>query len=174
MIPADVATLRIITYPDPRLWKICAPIERFDDRVAALADRMLELMHAANGIGLAGPQVGLLLRIFVCNVTGEEQDDMIFVNPELADLEGRVEGEEGCLSIPEVTVTLERARSCTIKARDPAGRPVERAGVDLLARCWQHECDHLEGRLITDRMSEADRIANRRALKELEARFKRR
>lgn len=172
MIPNDLAGIKIIYYPDPRLRKICASIHTFDDALARLAEHMLELMHAAQGIGLAAPQVGVLGRLFVCNVTGDRADDMIFVNPVLDAMEGNVEGEEGCLSIPEVTVNVQRALSCTLKGYDLNGRAIEKAGAELLSRCWQHECDHLEGRLITDRMSEADAIANRRALKSLEARYK--
>ncbi len=174
MIPTDVAALEIIKYPDPRLRRPCAPIEVFDDTLVALAGRMLELMHAAQGVGLAAPQVGVLVRLFVCNVTGESADDMIIVNPRLDDLVGSIESEEGCLSIPEVTVNVRRALGCTLKGCDLKGHAIELAGAELLARCWQHECDHLDGRLITDQMSEADTIANRRVLKSLEAQYKQR
>lgn len=165
--------ISLIKHPDPRLKKLCAPVNTFDDGLARLARRLLELMRAANGIGLAAPQAGVPVRLFVCNVTGEPGDDHIFVNPTLTDLEGRVEGEEGCLSIPDVTVRVQRARSCRIHAVDTAGRPIEMAGEDLLARCWQHECDHLDGRLIIDYMSEGDRLANRKHLKRLESDFRR-
>lgn len=168
----DIAALQIIKYPDPRLRKVCQPVEAFDESLRRLAERMLELMHAHKGIGLAAPQVGLLLRMFVCNVTEEARDDMVFVNPEVFDLEGQATGEEGCLSIPDVTINVRRAVRCTIAAKTPAGQPIEKTGADLLARCWQHECDHLDGRLITDRMSEADRIANRRILKQLESEYR--
>ncbi len=97
---------------------------------------------------------------------------MILLNPELTDLQGQVAGEEGCLSIPDVTVEIRRAESCTLLAQDLNGEPIRATGIDLVARCWQHECDHLNGRLITDRMAEAEKIANRRALKTLEAEFK--
>lgn len=174
MTGIDIKALKIVNYPDPRLRKACKPVDAFDHTLAALVEHMLELMHDAKGIGLAGPQVGILRRLFICNVTGEPGDDMIFINPELTDLEGDVEGDEGCLSIPEVTVKVRRASSCTIKARNLHGEPIESLGADLVARCWQHECDHLEGRLITDRMSQADKIANRKTLKNLESDYKRR
>lgn len=169
----DTAKLRIIKYPDPRLRQVCEPVTHFDDSLRALALRMLELMHDAKGVGLAAPQVGVLSRMFVCHAIADPEDHMILVNPELADLQGQAVGEEGCLSIPDVTVEIRRAESCTILAQDLNGEPVRATGVDLVARCWQHECDHLNGRLITDRMSEADKIANRRVLKTLEAEFKR-
>ena len=168
----DSTTLKIIKYPDPRLRKVCKPVTHFDDSLRTLALRMLELMHEAKGVGLAAPQVGVLVRMFVCQPIVESEDHMILLNPELTDLQGQVAGEEGCLSIPDVTVEIRRAESCTLLAQDLNGEPIRATGVDLVARCWQHECDHLNGRLITDRMAEAEKIANRRALKTLEAEFK--
>ncbi len=168
----DLAALRIINYPDPRLRKVCKPVEAFDEELAGLAGRMLELMRESQGIGLAAPQVGKLIRLFVCNVTGDPKDDLVFVNPVLSDLAGHIEGEEGCLSIPDVTVTMQRAASCRMTARDLSGKPIDKKAELLMARCWQHECDHLNGRLIVDQMSETDRIANRRKLRELERSFK--
>ncbi|MFQ5592095.1 MAG: peptide deformylase [Phycisphaerae bacterium] len=163
----DLSTLRIVRYPDPILKKTCAPVEQFGEELRGLTERMLELMKQGGGIGLAGPQVGLLIRIFVCNATGEPQDDLVCVNPHLSDLCGAGDAEEGCLSIPGVTVTMRRATKATIKACDAEGRSFVRTGLDLVARVWQHEADHLEGRLITDHMSTADEISNRRALKQL-------
>jgi len=166
--------LRVIHYPDARLKQVCAPIDKVDDTVRALATRMLELMRVEDGIGLAAPQVGVLQRLFVCSVPGTDKDgkkrDLVFVNPVLQDFEGEDVAEEGCLSIPDVLVRVRRPTACTITGLDLEGNPIALRGTDLLARCWQHECDHLDGRLITDRMSEMDRIANRKALKRLESR----
>src|SRR5437870_3788655 len=106
----DAALLsHLILYPDPRLRHKCAPVEHFGDRLAAVAEGMLRLMRANRGVGLAGPQVGLAERIFVCNPTGNPEDDRVYVNPELLDLSGSIEAEEGCLSIPEVRVMVRRA-----------------------------------------------------------------
>lgn len=171
-MPLDLAGLHIIEYPHPLLKKKCAPVDLFDESLGQLAARMLELMHAERGIGLAAPQVGVLRRVFVANVTGEPGDDRIFVNPRLTDLSGVIESDEGCLSIPEVTVHVRRAASCVIEAVDLRGNAFRLRGDGLSARCWQHECDHLDGRLITDRMSEAERIANRKALRALERRYR--
>jgi peptide deformylase len=169
---SDLGRMRIIIYPDPRLRKACKPVEQFDKDLAALAERMIELMHEAKGVGLAAPQVGVLQRLFVCNTTGEPNDNRVFVNPTLTDLTGDVESEEGCLSIPDVTVPIRRANACVIEAQDLSGKRITFQAADLPARCWQHECDHLDGRLIIDRMSETDRIAQRRTLKQLESQFK--
>ena len=172
MIRIDPAKLRIIKYPDPRLRKLCQPVEAFDDWLARVADRMLSLMHGAAGIGLAAPQVGLALRMFICNVTGNRADDQVFVNPELSDFGELVEGDEGCLSIPDVTVAVRRYSECTMHAQDVTGKSIEAKSSAILARCWQHEYDHLDGRLIVDVMSEADKIANRRILKQLESAYR--
>lgn len=172
-MPLDVAALTIITYPDARLRKVCQEIDRFDEEMAALAERMFQLMRQQEGVGLAAPQVGVLLRMFVCNPTGDPKDDHVYVNPRLSDFAEQSDREEGCLSIPDVTVNVRRPMTCRMQAFDLQGRPIEEAGSDLLARCWQHECDHLEGRLIIDRMSESDKIANRKAIRQLEADDKR-
>jgi peptide deformylase len=165
----DIEKLRIIEYPDPRLRKVCKPVETFDDWLQRLAVRMLKLMHESEGVGLAAPQVGILRRVLVCNVTGDPKDDQIFVNPRLTDFIGHADGEEGCLSLPEIRVTVRRPVGCTIHAFDVTGKAIDYAGEGLFARCWQHESDHLDGRLIIDYMSEADRIANRRSIKYLES-----
>lgn len=167
----ELNELAIVHYPDPCLRKVCDPITRFDDDLAALAARMIELMHAGRGVGLAAPQVGLLVRMFVMNATGEPGDDMVFVNPEIRDMTGSKEAEEGCLSIPEVYVQVRRAAKCRIVAKSVTGDPIEFEGEDLAGRIWQHETDHLNGVLILDRMGPSDRIATRKKLRELEAAY---
>lgn len=161
--------LRILSYPDPALRTPAEPVERVDDAVRAVARRMIELMYEARGVGLAGPQVGLPWRIFVANTTGEPGDDRVFINPVLRDPARQTERyEEGCLSLPEITGEITRPVSITIDALDEQGQPFTLTGAGLDARCWQHECDHLDGILILDRMTPADRDANRRAIRELE------
>jgi peptide deformylase len=166
---ADSLPTRITVYPDPRLRQACAPVEEFDERTAALAKRMLELMTEGNGVGLAGPQAGICRRIFVANPTGEPGDDHVYINPELFDLTGSVEAEEGCLSLPDIRVNVRRARVCCIRAQDVTGKVFEQQGEGLIARIWQHETDHLDGRLIIDRMDSTDKIANRKKISQLEA-----
>lgn len=168
----DPEQLRIIDYPHPCLRQAAAPVEQFDQRLSRLAQRMFELMRAAKGVGLAAPQVGISTRMFVMNATGEPGDDLIVVNPKLSDRRGGAEGEEGCLSIPEVRVQIRRATRCHLAAQDVHGKPFERDGADMICRIWQHELDHLDGVLIIDRMGPTDRIATRRALQELEAKFR--
>ncbi len=169
--PQFVSILSIVKYPDPRLRQVCVPIVEFGDDLRRLTERMLQLMKDRNGVGLAGPQLGIMQRLFVCNHTGEPGDNQILINPQLSNLEGSAEGEEGCLSIPDVLVPIRRAQRCTIEAQDVDGNQFELAGQDLRARVWQHEHDHLQGKLILDYMDEASRIANRRIIKQLEASF---
>ena len=170
----DLDRLTIIRYPDPGLVRVAEPITDFGPALAALAERMLVMMAQANGVGLAAPQLGLALRLFVCNHTAEPEDNRVVVNPELHDLEGAAEGDEGCLSIPDVTVRVRRPERCRLVARDVTGAQYEVIGDGLQARVWQHENDHLDGKLILRYMDEADRLANRRAIKSLEDAFKRR
>ena len=164
-----IESLGVICYPDARLRKPSVPVEAFDDRLRRLADRMLALMADHRGVGLAAPQVGVNLRLFVCNPSGEPDGQRVYVNPVITEMVGAVEGDEGCLSLPDVTVPIRRAPRCRLRAFDLTGTPLEREGQDLEARVWQHEVDHLNGVLIIDRMSPMDRIATRRTLKSLEA-----
>lgn len=170
-LDVPLEALHIIKYPDPRLKQTAAPVERFDAELAAFVQRMIELMHAGRGVGLAAPQVGVLRRIFVANPTGEPSDNVVFINPELHDLTGSAEAEEGCLSIPQVYVQVKRATQCTIRAQHPDGTPFELKLEDFIARICQHEHDHLNGTLILDRMGPSDRIATKKRLKELEVEF---
>ena len=164
--------LRLVYYPDPVLSRVCADVTEFGPQLRALALRMLELMREHNGVGLAAPQVGVAIRLFVCNSTGDPADNLICVNPRLKDLHGAEEKEEGCLSITGVTVMVRRALEVTLEAQSLSGESFSRKGRDLEARIWQHEVDHTHGRLIIDAMSPADAIANRRALRQLEADYK--
>lgn len=161
------ARLRIVQFPEPVLRQRTRPVEVFDDALADLTRRMIALMHEAKGVGLAAPQVGQSIRLFVCNHTGEPQDNQVVVNPVLLDFEGVEEKPEGCLSIPGVTVTMRRPARVRLTALNAQGEAYEIKGDDLRARIWQHETDHLDGKLIIDNMSEADEIANRKALKQL-------
>ncbi|MEM0913339.1 MAG: peptide deformylase [Planctomycetota bacterium] len=168
-MPVDPARLTIIHHPEPVLHRRAQAVESVDDEVRAVAQRMLELMHAAPGVGLAAPQVGLPWRLFVANPTGEPGDDAVFVNPELVDPTPETEsGEEGCLSLPDVRGPVTRPVGVTLKAVDEQGDPIERRAEGFEARVWQHEFDHLDGVLIVDRMTPADRRAVRRAMRALD------
>lgn len=167
----DWKKLKVIHYPDPRLRGRCKPVTEFNADLAVLAERMIELMHEHKGVGLAAAQVGVPLRIFVANPTDDRKNDRVYVNPELFDLEGAKEAEEGCLSIPDVHIIVRRPLRARIKAQDVTGAAFERAAEDFEARVWQHETDHLNGVLIIDKMGPSDRIASKKKLKELEEEF---
>ncbi|MCH7994998.1 MAG: peptide deformylase [Planctomycetes bacterium] len=169
MILPDPQKLRIELYPNPVLKKACTPIDRFGDDVQRFAEGMIELMLRAKGVGLSAPQVGVPIRLFVCNPTGEPGDSRIHVNPRFTELTGAAEMDEGCLSLPGVDVAMRRATTAVMQTQGALGNKMEITATDLLARIWQHEADHLEGRLIVDNMSTTDEITNRKILKQLKA-----
>lgn len=166
----DPAQLAIVHYPDPVLRARAKELTAVTPEVQAVARRMLELMHEAPGVGLAAPQVGLSWRLFVANATGKPEDDQVFINPVLVDPSRECHDyEEGCLSLPEIRGDIRRPTTISIEAIDLAGQRFKLTSSELPARIWQHEMDHLDGVLIIDRMNPLDRMANRRALKELES-----
>ena len=163
-------TLQIVCYPDPVLQKPAVPIGQVTDEIRAVARRMLELMQEAPGVGLAAPQVGLGWRLFVANPTQESNEGRAFVNPVLSNISKKMaDSEEGCLSLPGITAKIRRPVAITVEALDLDGKSFRLTSDEIAARVWQHEIDHLDGILILDRMSPIDKIANRRAVKELES-----
>jgi len=160
--------LKIINYPDPRLRRVSAKVEIFDEKLAALAARMFELMRQAKGVGLAAPQVGQNIRLFVVNHSGKPEDDRIFVNPVLFDADGDETASEGCLSLPTINVEVVRAKSAKMQAKDLTGKPIEQTETGYITRIWQHELDHLNGLLIIDHMGPTAKMESRKILKELE------
>lgn len=151
--------LPILRWPDPRLSQPCAPAV-LDDALRQLAADMLETMYAAPGRGLAAPQVGHLVRLFVMDVawkTGTPAP-MVFVNPEIAPFGDRVTGAEGCLSIPGPLTEVERLARVRVRWTDLDGSPREAAFDGFAAICVQHEYDHLDGILTLDRLSPEARV----------------
>ena len=163
--------LQIIEYPDPRLKKVSVPVEKFDSSLKLLAARMFELMRESRGVGLAAPQVGQNLRMFVMNHTGDPADDRVYINPELSEAEGSEEAEEGCLSLPGLNVRIIRDRTMRIRAKDLDGNDIDQVETGYIARVWQHEFDHLNGTLITDRMGAVAKMGARKLLRELEDKY---
>jgi len=164
--------LKIILYPDPRLKKMSQPVTEFNDQLRALAGQMLHLMREAKGVGLAAPQVGKNVRLFVMNPTGEAGDDHVYVNPVLSDMDGQDEAEEGCLSLPDIHIKVIRGKKVKIQAQDLDGTAFEQIASGFIPRVWQHEFDHLNGILLTDRMGPVAKMQNRKKLKELEDRYR--
>ena len=172
-VTADPTKLSIVHYPDPVLRETTVTVDPEDATVRAVAERMLALMHDAEGVGLAAPQVGLAWRLFVTNAGTADPVDRVYFNPELTlDADAPKESaEEGCLSLPGIHVQRSRPIRATIRATGLDGEPFEFSDDGFLARVWQHEFDHLEGVLIIDKMTPMERMNTRRTLKGLRLAF---
>jgi len=147
-----VSVLEIRVLGDPVLRKETKPVEAVTDDVRRLIDDMFETMRLAKGIGLAAPQVGRIERVAVIDVR-DSHGPLALVNPEIVERDGSIKGEEGCLSIPDVYDDVERSATVVVRALDRSGAPITVEAEDLLARCLQHEIDHLFGKLFIDHLS---------------------
>jgi len=145
----------ILVYPDPFLARKALPVAAVDDRVRALIRDMFETMYAAEGVGLAAPQVGVGKRVIVVDVSPVDETiaPVAVVNPEIVERKGSVTGVEGCLSVPGVQGGVCRAETGEVRGQDEQGRPVRIRAAGILSRALQHEIDHLDGVLFIDRVS---------------------
>ena len=173
ILAVDAGSVQLVYYPDPRLQKVCTPIDVVDDAVRTLVERMHDLMFAHKGVGLAAPQVGVTVRLFVASPTFELDDFRVLINPRIVSSAGTQDGDEGCLSFPDISCKIKRAAKVTVEALNQEGEAFTVEVEDLAARIFQHEIDHLDGRLLVDRMGSMAKLANRRALRDLEERFSR-
>jgi peptide deformylase len=164
-----MAVLPIRIYPDPVLRVKCRPIGAVDDRVRKLAADMVETMHAAPGIGLAAPQVGVELRLAVVDLSiGEDPGQLhVLVNPEITEREGLETEVEGCLSLPGLTDKVDRPSAVRLAARDLSGQELELQAEGWLARALCHELDHLDGVLFIDHLRGLRKERAKRALRKL-------
>jgi peptide deformylase len=167
--------VHIVHYPHPTLRHKSKPLQRVDDELRKMVEQMRELMYEHRGIGLAANQVDLPYRLFVLNISGDpEQKDQehVFINPVISRRGGgTVEAEEGCLSFPEVYAPVRRPARCVLSAFDMRGEEVHLQLEGLFARAAQHECDHLDGVVFIDRLSEAARASVREGIEVLEDEF---
>ena len=138
---------------DPVLRESCREVESVDDEVRELIEDLKSTMYDADGIGLAAPQVGVSLRVFVYDVREEEHLPGVLINPRIVESSGSVRESEGCLSIPDLTEVVERHEQVVVEGLDADGQPVRLEADGLLSRCLQHEADHLDGVLFFDRVS---------------------
>lgn len=155
--------LEIVKYPSPVLKQVAKPVEKIDAELQKLIDDMYETMYAAPGVGLAAPQVGISQRILVVDVGLVEKDvegrethkpdPKAIINPIVTHREGKIVWEEGCLSLPQLIVPMERTKKIIIEGFDREGHAVKYLGEDLLSVAFQHEIDHLDGKLIFDKLS---------------------
>ena len=159
----------IVKYGDPILEKPGAPVKKFDAELEELAEDMFASMYAAQGVGLAAPQIGLSLRLAVVDVTGGKNPEakIVLANPEVIHAEGEVREEEGCLSVPGFRGYVMRPQFVTIKAQNAKGESFEIRGENLLARAFCHEIDHLNGILFLQHLSMLKRDLIRRKIKKL-------
>ena len=161
-----MALRNIVKKGDDVLTKMCRPVEKFDEKLCTLLDDMYETMEAANGVGLAAPQVGILRRVVLVietNVEDEEDEEILeLINPVIVKSEGEQVGAEGCLSVPGEYGIVRRPSCVTVRAQDRDGKWFEYTGTGLTARCICHELDHLDGRLFTEK---AERMLSEEELK---------
>lgn len=171
-----MAVREILTSEHPVLRQKAKKVKRVDASIQKLIDDMLDSMHEANGLGLAAPQIGVGLRVLVIEMPADDTDDSVearmrddhrvtyngekyvLVNPEIVKAEGEQFGEEGCLSIPGYVGLVRRAMKVTVKGLDRKGKEVKYKGEGLLARAFQHEIDHLDGILFTDRLEKPEHL----------------
>ena len=168
---ADIASLEVIRYPDPRLREASTPVDEVDESVRRLIEKMFELMFEAAGVGLAAAQVGITARLFVASPSFDQADRQVYINPQIIAAEGSQESDEGCLSFPGIICKVKRPNVATIRATNLDGEVFEQAVNGLAARILLHELDHLDGRLLVDRMGSVAKLTNRRALKDLQDQF---
>lgn len=166
-------SLKIINFPHPTLRHASRPVRRLDAELRATIRRMFELMYEANGIGLAANQVDMPLRFFICNLAAkpEEGEEHVFLNPVLSKPKGSVEQEEGCLSLPGVYAPVVRPEKVHLEAYRLSGEEVQVDLDGMMSRVVQHEVDHLDGVLFTDRLSTTHEINVKPALEELQWAF---
>lgn len=164
--PSPIGPLQLVEYPHPALLRRAKPLVRIDDAVFDAVDRMFEIMYEAQGVGLAANQVALPYRLFIVNLEARPDagDELVFVNPTLSRPRGTAVQEEGCLSLPGLRMDVRRPERIVVDAWSLEGEPIHLDLDGLLARVVQHEFDHLEGRLFTDRLPEAASIEARRTL----------
>jgi peptide deformylase len=160
----------VVKWPDPVLAKPGEPVTVFDAKLKKLVEEMFESMYAAQGIGLAAPQISISQRLTVIDVSFKKnpEEKLVLINPEIIEREGKQLEEEGCLSLPEIREKVQRAAKVKVRAQNVTGEWFEVEGEELLARALQHEIDHLDGILFIDRLSRLKRDLVIRKIKKLQ------
>lgn len=160
----------VLKYPDPVLMKKAEPVTVFDQQLAELVEDMFESMYAAQGIGLAAPQIGISKQITTIDTSFKKDPEqkIVLINPVISARQGSQYEEEGCLSFPEIREKVKRASTVTVRAQDARGEWFELEGDELLARAFQHEIDHLHGVLFIDHLSRLKRDLVMRRIRKLQ------
>jgi peptide deformylase len=164
-----MSLLKIVTWPNPILDTPGDPITEFDDELKTLVNNMFETMYSAPGVGLAAVQVGVLKRLFVMDCSGgkDPAQRVVMINPEVVSMEGKQDGEEGCLSFPGIFYNVERNLRAIVRAHDINGNEFELDGTELTARCMLHETDHCDGIVFLDKMTPLKRELVKRKIRKL-------
>jgi peptide deformylase len=162
--------LKIVKYPEPVLSQPGEPVTEFNDELRKFVVDMFETMYASQGIGLAAPQVAVSKRVTVIDLSAgkDPAEKLVLINPEIIAREGSQYEEEGCLSFPDIREKVKRAFKVTVRAQDENGKWFEMDGEELLSRAFQHEIDHLDGVLFTQRMSALKRDLNLRKIRKMQ------
>lgn len=163
-----MAILNILRYPDPRLHTVASPVECIDDAIRKLVNDMSETMYAAPGVGLAATQVNVHKQVVVMDVSESRDQLRVLINPLILARSGTEEREEGCLSVPGIYETVQRAEFVTVRAQNLAGETQTTEADGLLAVCIQHEIDHLNGRVFVEYLSKLKQTRIRNKLKKLQ------
>jgi peptide deformylase len=163
----DIEKCRITHYPAMVLAKPAEDVERIDESIKKLVEKMTDIMLEHKGIGLAGPQVGVPLRIFIISLDGTREKVRVYINPTVKPVGKTTTSEEGCLSVPGIYTNIRRYKECTVTAADLDGNEFTEEAEGVYARCLQHEYDHINGITIADKMSAVSKIAHRKKLQEL-------
>ncbi len=164
-----MSLLKIVTWPNPILDTPGDPVTKFDDELKTLVNSMFETMYSAPGVGLAAVQVGVLKRLFVMDCSGgkDPAQRVVMINPEIVSMEGKQDGEEGCLSFPGIFYNVERNLRAIVRAHDINGNEFELDGTELTARCMLHETDHCDGIVFLDKMTPLKRELVKRKIRKL-------
>lgn len=159
-----MSQLNILEFPDPRLRTVAEPVTDFNAELGTLIDDMREAMYAASGIGLAATQVDVHQRLLVMDVSTDQNEFQVFINPEIIERDGIQTHEEGCLSVPGIYANVKRAEQITVRAQNASGESFEKQLEGLAAVCLQHEMDHLQGKLFVDYLSPLKRAMVKKKL----------
>ena len=164
----DFEECEITRYPAEVLGRRAEPVEKIDGDIRRLVDKMTDIMLEKKGVGLAAPQAGVPLRLFIISLDGSRENVKVFINPTVTPVGELGAIDEGCLSVPGVYTKIQRYKKCQVTATDLDGNEFTDQAEGLYARALQHEYDHIEGVTIVNRMTQVARIAHRKQLKKLE------